>query len=60
MLRFIESEKNWLRDSTTTFMPCLPICERGKPDFQKAVPAKPGDRTDTKLWAAFVLSGVGR
>ena len=42
--------------------------ERGKPDFAKTVelnvepraPASADKRTPTKLWAAFVLSGVGK
>jgi CHAT domain-containing protein len=41
--------------------------ERGRPDLDKAVrlPSAAGinpaaRRVDTKLWAAFVLSGVGR
>ena len=43
--------------------------ERGRPDQEKAAklgPVAPGDpakkpkHADTKLWAAFVLSGVGR
>ena len=39
---------------------------RGKPDFEKAVqtssapPVGAQKVTDTKLWAAFTLSGVGR
>src|SRR5262249_54728666 len=43
--------------------------ERGRPDLDKAVAIRPGEpggsatgarRADTKLWAAFVLSGVGK
>jgi hypothetical protein len=43
--------------------------ERGRPDQEKAAklgpaaasdPAEKAKRADTKLWAAFVLSGVGK
>jgi hypothetical protein len=39
--------------------------ERGRPDLERAVrlpetTAANGRRADTKLWAAFVLSGLGK
>jgi CHAT domain-containing protein len=51
-------------------IPDLSVADRGAPKFKEAVTAKaddahkpnpmtPSKRADTKLWAAFVLSGVG-